>query len=174
MVQARCRIGITADEPKSPNAKQAYEEAKTVLEGLVDGSIALDQNIVDGARSSLTYSYARASETVMSAAYTAYLDEVLKGVGKDSNKKLLEKFPDITLDQIRSAIKVYLVPIFSSDSAIGAVTVSTGKVDEVEQGFKELGFEVERRTLPSLGGEEDGSEGESGDEETGSESGSSR
>jgi hypothetical protein len=37
------------------------------LTGLVDGSVELDQNIVDGARSSLAYRYARASETVMAA-----------------------------------------------------------------------------------------------------------
>ena len=55
------------------------------------------------------------------------------------------------------------MPIFSSETSIGAVTVSTTKADEVEQGFKELGFEVERRTLPSIGGEEDsGSESGSG------------
>lgn len=55
--------------------------------------IELEQNIVDGARASLTYSYARGSETVGAAAGTAYLDEVLKGVGKDQNKKMLETFP---------------------------------------------------------------------------------
>jgi hypothetical protein len=150
--------------------------------------IELDQTLVDGARSSLTYSYARASETVSAAASTAYLDEVLKGVGKDANKRLLEQFPvslpqdfadeTITLDQIRQAIKKYLLPVFSAETAIGAVTVSTGKADEVEQGFKELGFETERKVLPSLGGEEEsgdetGSESGSGSE-TGSESGSDR
>jgi hypothetical protein len=137
----------------------------------------------------LTFSYARASGTVSAAASTAYLDEVLKGVGKDNNQRLLEQFPvsihtfkfrcegladslqSITLDQIREAIRKYLLPIFSSDTAIGAVTVSTTKADEVEQGFKELGFEVERRTLPSLGGEEDsGSEsGSDGSSESGSQ-----
>lgn len=52
---------------QSPNAKLAYEEAKKILTGLADGTVELDRNIVDGARSSLTYKYARASETVMAA-----------------------------------------------------------------------------------------------------------
>jgi hypothetical protein len=43
------------------------------------------------------------------------------------------------------------LPIFSSDTAIGAVTVSAGKADEVEAGFREMGFEVERKELPHLG-----------------------
>jgi hypothetical protein len=62
--------------------------------------IELDQNIVDGARSMLTYSYAASSETVGAAAGVAYLDEVLKGVGKDWNKKMLETFPVSYLIQI--------------------------------------------------------------------------
>lgn len=74
-----------------------------MLAGLVDGTVSvnkaqltqieLDQTIVDGARSSLTYSYAMGSQTVGAAAATAYLDEILKGVGKDQNKKMLETFP---------------------------------------------------------------------------------
>lgn len=78
----------------------------------------------------------------------------------------------ITLDQIREAIKKYLLPVFSAETAIGAVTVSTGKADEVEQGFKDLGFETERRVLPSLGGEDESEDGDESGSETGSESGS--
>lgn len=37
-VQGECVV-VRADQ--SPNAKQAYEEAKKVLEGLVDGSVSL-------------------------------------------------------------------------------------------------------------------------------------
>ncbi len=44
------------------------------------------------------------------------------------------------------------------------MTVSTGKADEVEAGFKKLGFEVERKELPTLGGDEAGSESGSGSE----------
>jgi hypothetical protein len=55
--------------------------------------VELDQNIVDGARSSMTYDYARKSETVMAAASTAYLNEVLKGVRKDAGQEMLNKLP---------------------------------------------------------------------------------
>lgn len=68
----------------------------------------------------------------------------------------------ITLEQIRNAIKQYLLPIFSSDTAIGSIAVSASKVDEVEQGFKDLGFHTERRTLPALDSDE--SEGSQIDE----------
>lgn len=57
------------------------------------------------------------------------------------------------------------MPIFSSDTAIGAVTVSAGKADEVEAGFKEMGFEVERKELPHLGDAEGSDEDVSMDED---------
>lgn len=77
----------------------------------------------------------------------------------------------VTLEQIRSAIQKYLLPIFDASTAIGAVSVSSGKADEVEKGFRDMGFEVERHELPQLG--EDGLEDGSDVEMSGSESGDS-
>lgn len=48
---------------------------------------------MDGARSSMTYDYARRSETVLGAAGTAYLNEVLKGLGKNADQELLKSLP---------------------------------------------------------------------------------
>lgn len=48
---------------------------------------------MDGAKSSMVFGYANKSSTVGGAAGTAYLDEVLKGVGKDFSQKMLEKIP---------------------------------------------------------------------------------
>lgn len=73
------------------------------------------------------------------------------------------------MDDIRRVIKLYLSPIFSSDTSICAVTVSSGKADEVEQGFKDLGFDTERKSLPALEGSEDGSEEGSEGEESDSQ-----
>lgn len=70
----------------------------------------------------------------------------------------------MTLDDIRRVIKTYLLPLFSPETSIGAISVSSGKADEVEKGFKDMGFNVERKELPVL------SEGE-GEDASGSESG---
>ena len=79
----------------------------------------------------------------------------------------------VTLDDIKRVIKQYLLPLFSPKTAIGAVSVSSGKADEVEKGFMEMGFEVERKELPVLNGVESDSESGSGSgSESGSEAGS--
>ena len=120
----------------------------------------------------MTYSYARQSETVGAAASTAYLDEILRGVGKNFSQEMLAKLPGVTLDDLRGVIRKYFVPLFDPAHTIGAVAVNTGKADEVETGFTELGFEVERRELPQLGGDEDGSGSESGSDSGSDASGS--
>ena len=63
-------------------------------------------------------------------------------------------------------ISRYFLPIFDPATAIGAVAVNTGKAIELEEGFRRLGFDVERRELPSFGGEDDGNG--NGDESMGS------
>jgi hypothetical protein len=53
------------------------------------------------------------------------------------------------------------------------VAVNSGKADQLEEGYKKLGFTVRKEELPTFEGEADseGSEGNEGSE-TGSESGS--
>ncbi|WWC62849.1 uncharacterized protein I303_105447 [Kwoniella dejecticola CBS 10117] len=157
---------------RSPNAMLAYEAAGKIMRGLVDGSIKLDQDIVDGSRSSMTYDYARRSETVLSAASTAYLNEVLKGVGKKYDQEFLKKLPSITLQDIQEVIKKYFLPLFEADTAMGAVSVSSSKLKEIEEGFAKLRFEVERKELPIIKGDEDSDSDADVEMEDGEESGS--
>jgi hypothetical protein len=78
----------------------------------------------------------------------------------------------VTLGDIKRVIEKYLLPLFSPATSIGAISVSAGKADEVEKGFKEMGFTVERKELPMLSGVESDSEGEGSEASgSGSESG---
>jgi hypothetical protein len=76
----------------------------------------------------------------------------------------------VTIPQIRECIAKYYVQLFDPATSIAAVAVNSGKADEVEAAFRDFGFEVSRRELPTLGGDESGSESGRGSE--GSESGS--
>ena len=70
----------------------------------------------------------------------------------------------VTLDSVRKVINTYFLPLFSPSTSIGAVSVSSGKADEVHKGFEELGFTVERKELPVLGDGDNESGSENGDE----------
>lgn len=154
---------------RSPNACTAFAEAGKVLRSLASGETELDSNIVDGSRASLIYSYAGKSETVAAAASTAYVDQALKEVGKDHSQRMLAKLPTITDDDVRRVISQYFVPLFDPATSIGAVSANAGKADEIEEGFKELGYEVTREELPEIANEDEMSVSGS---ESGSDSGS--
>ncbi|BEI83257.1 hypothetical protein CcaverHIS002_0311250 [Cutaneotrichosporon cavernicola] len=156
---------------RSPNAMTAFKEAGRIMRTIADGTMELDENVIDAAKASMVFAYAQKSETVGAAATTAYVDEVLKGIGKDWSQRMLAEIPQVTREDIRAAIGKYYVPLFDPATSIGAVTVNVGKADEVESGFKELGFETERHELPKLGADDSDMNGSEGSE-SGSESGS--
>ncbi|WVN87093.1 uncharacterized protein L203_102269 [Cryptococcus depauperatus CBS 7841] len=151
-------VGFNVHE--SPNAVLAYEAAGKVMRGLVDGSVELSQNLVDGAKSTMTYSYVRKLDTLLDAAANSFLNEVLKGLGKNADQELLKQIPDITLQQVRYIIAKYFSPLFEAKSSIGALSVPRSKLVEVERGLGKLGFETERKDLPVLKGDCDSQDGD--------------
>lgn len=81
----------------------------------------------------------------------------------------------ITIAELRESITKYFLPVFDPSKSIGAVAVNSGKSDQLEEGYKKLGFTVQKEELPTFEGEpEEGSEDGSGSDgsESGSESGS--
>lgn len=76
----------------------------------------------------------------------------------------------MTKAQIAHSLKTYFLPLFDAETSVVTVTSAAGKADEIAAAFSKLGFEVEKRELPSLGAaDDDGSDSEMG---SGSESGS--
>lgn len=73
----------------------------------------------------------------------------------------------VTAADILRVIKKYISPIFSPDTSIASVASGLAKLDELADKFTELGYDVEKRSMATVNGEE-----ESGSEEEGSESGS--
>ncbi|WWC71010.1 uncharacterized protein I206_104963 [Kwoniella pini CBS 10737] len=143
---------------RSPNAMLAYEAAGKIMQGLVDGSIKLDKDIIDGSRSSMTYDYARKSETVLSAASTTYLNEILKGIGKKNDENFLKKLPLIKIENLKNVIEKYFLPLFNSNTSIASISVSSSKLKEIQDGFLKLGFKVELKELPILNSDQDESD----------------
>ena len=77
---------------------------------------------------------------------------------------------DISVDQVREAIRVHFVPLFDSKSSVIVVASATGLDEKIATQLSDAGYEVETMELPSLGdnevsGSDDGeSGGESGTE----------
>jgi hypothetical protein len=84
----------------------------------------------------------------------------------------------VTNDQIKDAIRKYILPLFDSSSSVAIVVSSPAKADEIKKSLEGVGFDVEARELSvnpdELKGEEDESGSESDSESSSDESMASR
>jgi len=155
---------------RSSNSMEGYKQASTVLKGLVDGSIELEETTIDAAKSSIVYGVARSVSTAGRAAAISFVNRALKGVPQDYTVQLLEKFQAVTKDDILKSLEKYFLPLFDPKTSVAAVVTAPGKADEIAAGLKEVGFEVEQKTLEADPEDDDGDSSCSDDEMSDGES----
>lgn len=151
---------------RSSDSIAAFKEASSVLRGLVDGTIDLEQTTLDAAKSSIVYGVARNVATPGSAATNSFIDQAVKSLPKDYNLTLLEKYQAVTKDDVLDSLRKYFLPMFSSSSSTVVVVTTPSKVDQIANDLEEYGFKTEKRTLEA--GAED-NESSIGDSEISSE-----
>jgi Zn-dependent M16 (insulinase) family peptidase len=103
----------------------------------------------------------------VSQAVTSFTNQALKGVPQDQNIDLLEKFSEVSKDDVLRVLRQYFLPLFDASTSVVVSVTAPGKADEISQGLEHAGFVVERRTLDV--GSEEASEFED-ESESGSES----
>ncbi|KAG8964223.1 hypothetical protein FRC00_003325 [Tulasnella sp. 408] len=143
---------------KAPDSFRAYEEGRKVIEGLVDGSIPLEQTVVDGATSSIVYSTVRSVSTPGSASSVAFLNQALKGVPQDFGRKMLEKMQSVTIEDVKRVLGQYVLPCFQPESSVAVVVSSPAKANDIAEQFTKAGFDVESRVLDVGADEADSSD----------------
>ncbi|KAG9001081.1 hypothetical protein FRB93_012461 [Tulasnella sp. JGI-2019a] len=126
---------------KAPDSYLAYQEARKVVIGLVDGSISMDQTVIDGAKSSLVYSAARAVSTPGRAV--------------------------VTKEDVQRVLKEYVLRLFEPETSVAIVVSSPSKADMIAEQLSSTGFNVERRVLDA----DDEDDGQSGSDGEGSDDG---
>ncbi|KIK71096.1 hypothetical protein GYMLUDRAFT_147646 [Collybiopsis luxurians FD-317 M1] len=154
---------------RSSNALGAFKEARTVLAGLADGSIALDDTTLDAAKSTIVYDVAKRVSTAGRAAIASFTNQTLRNVSQNHQAELLKKYQAVTKEDVLAVLKSHFLPLFDAKSSVAVVVTAPSKAGEIDAGLTEYGFDVERRTL-----EVDPSEMDESDSESGSETDDSR
>lgn len=96
----------------------------------------------------------------MSQSVTSFVNQALKGVPQNHNIDLLEKFQQVSKDDVLRVLREYFLPLFDSSTSVVVSVTAPGKADEISKGLKDVGFVVERRTLELEPEPEHGSEHE--------------
>lgn len=175
---------------RSPDSAKAFLEARKVIQALCaepnphahagrdELRLEIDETTLESAKSSLHFNIAEAEGTVAGAAQESFFNQVLKCAPKDCGKLLLTAVQNVSLQDVKSSLKTYILPLFDPVHSVAAVVAPPAKVDEMQQQLVQLGFHIERRTI-QLGNDdndsasEDQSESETASEnETESDSGS--
>lgn len=97
---------------RSPMASKAIIAARDAIAGLADGAVPLDKLMIEGAISQIVMTMADEQATMAAAATQNFVIGAIRGLEPDFNAKLLAKIRDVTEDQIRHAMKEYLLPVF--------------------------------------------------------------
>jgi len=148
---------------RSSNSLEAFKQGATVVRGLVDGSIALEDTTLDAAKSTIVFSVTKGVSTPGQAAVTSFTNQALKGVSQNQNTDLLEKYQEVSKDDVLRIMQQYFLPLFDASTSVVVSVTAPGKAQEISKGLKDAGFVVERRTLEvdHEEGGESGSESES-------------
>ncbi|KAJ2928846.1 hypothetical protein H1R20_g8241, partial [Candolleomyces eurysporus] len=160
---------------RSSNSVAAFEEAKKVIKGLVDGSIELDVHTLDAAKSTIVYGVAKGVSTAGRAAIASFANQALKGLPQRYQVDLLEKYQAVTKEDVLAALRDYFLPLFDPASSIAVVVTAPSKVEAISKSLLAEGFDVTQKALEVDPSElEEGSEEGESDSEDESESDASR
>ena len=116
---------VNFDVYRSPNAHNAFEASKKIVADHVSGAVPFDPMMLEGAISSIVVSFANEQATLASAARGSFIRQVVLCLPSDYKEKMLKKVRDITVDQIKAALKGIILPLFDPVTANMVITCGT-------------------------------------------------
>ncbi|KAI1446983.1 Metalloenzyme, LuxS/M16 peptidase-like protein [Annulohypoxylon stygium] len=158
---------------RSPLASKAITAARDAIATLVDGSVAFEKPMIEGAISQLVMALADEQATMATAAMQNYINGVVRGLEPDYNTKMLAKVRTVTVDDIKHAMKTFLLPLFEPGKSNVVVCCAHAMTEQMEKDFQAMGYKTEIKQLSDFSGdygleapegEEDG-ENDEGDED---------
>ncbi|KAH8918957.1 hypothetical protein BT69DRAFT_1285256 [Atractiella rhizophila] len=137
---------------RAPMASKAFLAAKELVDRVERGEIEIDDITIESVKSSL-------EKTRPKAASSSFINQALKGVGPFFKRDRLSLIATVTPEDCLRVLKKWVSPLFNPATSIAAVAASKATVGDIEDALKNVGYQVEVRTLAPTNG--DGSEEES-------------
>lgn len=135
---------------RSPDSYKAFIAAKKQVEGHATGELELNKFALEGAVSEIVLGMADEQPTMISAAAHSFANQVVKGIPKDWSHQMLAKVQAVTPDEVRAAMRRYMVPIFQPESSNLVVTCAQIMKDGLHERFSREGYKPEVRALETF------------------------
>ena len=110
------------DVYRSPDAFKAFAAGKVAVEELVNGKTEIDTLAMEGAVSSIVLDIASKQPNMGSAAVDSFVGQVIRGLPKDYNEQALSKVRDVSIEEMKIAMRDIILPLFKPETANVIVT----------------------------------------------------
>ncbi|KAI0381908.1 Metalloenzyme, LuxS/M16 peptidase-like protein [Hypomontagnella monticulosa] len=166
---------------RSPLASKAIVAARDAITALANGTVAFEKPMIEGAISQLVMGLADEQATMSTAAVQNYIIGAVRGLEPDYNIKMLAKVRTVSVEDIKQAMKTWLVPLFEPGKSNVVVCCAHAMVEKLEKEFQEMGYKTEVKQLSDFhddygleapGGEENGENDEEEDDDDDDDEGS--
>lgn len=97
---------------RSPLASKAIVAARDAITALANGTVEFEKPMIEGAVSQLVMVLADEQATLATAAVQNYISTVVRGLDPDYNVQMLAKVRTVTVEDIKQAMKTWLLPLF--------------------------------------------------------------
>ena len=113
---------VRFDVYRSPDAFKAFAAGKVAVEELVSGKTEIDTLAMEGAVSSIVLDIASKQPNMGSAAQDSFVGQVMRGLPKDYNEQALSKVRNVSIEEMKVAMRDILLPLFKPETANVIVT----------------------------------------------------
>lgn len=97
---------------RSPLASKAIAAARDAITALASGTVEFEKPMIEGAISQLVMALADEQATLATAAVQNYIVSAVRGLDPDYNIKMLARVRTVTVEDIKQAMKTWLLPLF--------------------------------------------------------------
>ncbi|KAI1800986.1 Metalloenzyme, LuxS/M16 peptidase-like protein [Daldinia bambusicola] len=153
---------------RSPLASKAISAARDAIKALVDGNVAFEEPMIEGAISQLVMAMAEEQATLATAAVQKFIVSAIRGLEPDYNIKMLAKVRQVSVEDIKQAMKTWLLPLFEPGKSNVVVCCAHAMIEQLEKDFQAMGYKPQVKQLSDFQGDyglEDPDGEEDGDEE---------
>lgn len=113
---------VNFDVYRSPNAHKAFEASKKIVEDHLNCVVSFDPLMLEGAISSIVVGFANEQATIASAAQGSFTRQVVRNLPSDYKERTLKKVREISVDEIKDALKNIIMPLFDPEKSNLIVT----------------------------------------------------
>ncbi|KAK9237512.1 Metalloenzyme, LuxS/M16 peptidase-like protein [Lipomyces kononenkoae] len=127
---------------RAADAPIAIQKAKEIVESYASGAADFEPLLIDSAISIIVSAIAEADNNYYAAASRKFLQEVMKGLGENANQTFLASVRTVTANDMRHALKEFLLPIFNVEKGHVFIACNPVKIAGMKEVFEKEGYEV--------------------------------